>query len=70
MPLPPKRIFSLGCVTGYFSGTGGLAGSVPSSAVVEAQGLGLPFGTLARLAQDEKLGCTGREAGGGGGLGK
>jgi FAD linked oxidases, C-terminal domain len=37
---------------------------------VEAQGLALSLGALARLAQNEELGCTGREAGSGGGLGK
>ena len=37
---------------------------------VEAQGLGLPFRPLARLAQDEELGCTCREAGRGGRLGQ
>ena len=37
---------------------------------LEAQGLRLPFRSLARLAQNEELGCTGREAGRGGGLGQ
>src|SRR4029077_14982109 len=32
---------------------------------IEAEGLGLPFGTLAALAQDEKPGARGGEAGGG-----
>jgi hypothetical protein len=36
---------------------------------VEAEGLGLPFRPLARLAQDEKSGVLGGEAGSGGGLG-
>ena len=36
---------------------------------VEAQGLGLSFGALARLAQDEEPGGSGGEAGGGRGLG-
>jgi hypothetical protein len=35
-----------------------------------AKGLSLPFRSLARLAQNEKLGCTGRKAGRRGGLGK
>jgi ATP dependent DNA ligase domain len=30
--------------------------------IVSKQGLGLPLGALPRLAQDEELGCTGREA--------
>src|SRR5215813_8602181 len=37
---------------------------------VEAQGLGLPFRPLARLAQNEKLGCASREAGRRGRLGQ
>jgi hypothetical protein len=35
---------------------------------VEAQGFRLPFRSVGRLAQNEELGCTGREAGGRGGL--
>jgi hypothetical protein len=35
---------------------------------VEAQGLDLPLGSIARLAQNEKPGCAGSEAEGGGGL--
>ena len=35
---------------------------------VETKGLGLPFGTLAGLAQDEKPCVRGRDAGEGGGL--
>src|SRR5262249_2419173 len=37
---------------------------------VEAQGFRLPFRALARLAQDEEPGGSGREARGGGGLGE
>jgi hypothetical protein len=37
---------------------------------VEAQGLALPLGALAALAQNEKPGARGGEAGGGGGLGE
>src|SRR5438128_477779 len=37
---------------------------------VEAEGLGLPFRPLARLTQDEELGCTCGEARGGRGLGQ
>src|SRR5262245_66404296 len=37
---------------------------------LEAQGLCLPFRPLARLAQNEELGCTGREARGGRRLGQ
>jgi hypothetical protein len=37
---------------------------------VKAQGFPLPFRPLARLAQNEELGCTGREARSRGGLGK
>src|SRR5262249_13079156 len=37
---------------------------------LEAQGFRLPFRPLARLAQNEKLGCAGREARGGRGLGQ
>src|SRR6516165_1382187 len=36
---------------------------------LEAQGFGLPFGALPRLAQDEESGLLGGEAGSGGGLG-
>src|SRR5262249_15116257 len=35
---------------------------------LEAEGLGLPFRPLARLAQNEELGCAGGEARGGRGL--
>src|SRR5262249_57801926 len=35
---------------------------------LEAQGFRLPFRALPRLAQNEELGCTGREAGSRGGL--
>jgi hypothetical protein len=37
---------------------------------VEAEGLGLPFWPIARLAQDEEPGGSGDEARGGGRLGK
>jgi hypothetical protein len=37
---------------------------------LEAEGFGLPFRTLARLAQNEELGCTGRETGRGGRMGQ
>src|SRR5262249_45789982 len=38
--------------------------------MVGTQGLGLPFRPLARLAQNEEPGRSGREAGGRGGLGQ
>jgi hypothetical protein len=42
--------------------------SSASKDCLEAKGLSLPFRSLARLAQNEKFGCTGGEAGSGGGL--
>jgi len=42
----------------------------PRRHCLEAQGLRLPFRPLARLAQNEKLGCTSREARRGRGLGQ
>ena len=40
------------------------------SIVSKPEGLGLPFRPLAGLAQNEELGCTGREASGRRGLGQ
>src|SRR5262245_11270929 len=42
----------------------------PRRCRLEAEGLDLSLWPLARLAQNEELGCTGREARSGGGLGK